>query len=488
MMTSAAETPSSLWMSAGMPRPLSRTVTEPSPLQDHLDAVAIAGQRLVDGVVDDLVDHVVQAGAVVGVADIHAGALAHGIEAAQHLDRIGVVVLAVVGGGSRSDSWVRWLAHRCFDSEGAVQCRPAIDAVGHARRTARGRRAAEQVGVGAGHPGLHAQRQDLLEQGRRAARHRDGPRSRRAAAAAAGRATASPAAHAPARSRPAAPSARRSSPRPPAGRGRDGGRARSLRCGPRCGAGLGVAQAAGGQLAAQPVLGVERRHRGQPAIDLAAMASEARGNGPTPSRAAASRRCTVSAPGRQAPRRGGPWCLPARRASADRGCPRRSSGRARAAHSRRRATSPACSGCERRDQAVEEAPALAGAVEEQAVHLRRQPDRRDMQAERGLAGGRPAVDAHQPARQAALAAGRLQAGADREPSVRRVAAWRRPPRRRRPARRCADRGGRPRPGGPGAGRGPAPGRRAPPAGWSCPRRWGRPAPPASRSQSSRSWR
>jgi hypothetical protein len=31
MMTSAAETPSSLWMSTGMPRPLSRTVTEPSP-------------------------------------------------------------------------------------------------------------------------------------------------------------------------------------------------------------------------------------------------------------------------------------------------------------------------------------------------------------------------------------------------------------------------------------------------------------------------
>ena len=30
MITSAAETPSSSWMSTGMPRPLSRTVTEPS--------------------------------------------------------------------------------------------------------------------------------------------------------------------------------------------------------------------------------------------------------------------------------------------------------------------------------------------------------------------------------------------------------------------------------------------------------------------------
>jgi len=32
MMTSAAETPSSVWMSTGMPRPLSETVTELSPL------------------------------------------------------------------------------------------------------------------------------------------------------------------------------------------------------------------------------------------------------------------------------------------------------------------------------------------------------------------------------------------------------------------------------------------------------------------------
>ncbi len=30
MITSAAEMPSPVWMSVGMPRPLSRTVTEPS--------------------------------------------------------------------------------------------------------------------------------------------------------------------------------------------------------------------------------------------------------------------------------------------------------------------------------------------------------------------------------------------------------------------------------------------------------------------------
>ncbi len=65
-------------------------------IEEHVDRVAIARQRLVDRVVDDLVDHVVQAGAVVRVADIHAGTLAHRVEALQDLDRFG----AVFGGGS----------------------------------------------------------------------------------------------------------------------------------------------------------------------------------------------------------------------------------------------------------------------------------------------------------------------------------------------------------------------------------------------------
>ena len=81
MMTSAAERPSSGWMSTGMPRPLSATVTDSSAWMVTTTAVAVAGQRLVDGVVDDLEHHVVQTGAVIGVADVHAGALAHRIEA-----------------------------------------------------------------------------------------------------------------------------------------------------------------------------------------------------------------------------------------------------------------------------------------------------------------------------------------------------------------------------------------------------------------------
>ena len=60
-------------------------------VERHRHEVGMAGQRLVDGVVDDLVDHVMQARAVVGIADIHAGPLADGVQALQNLDGIGAV-------------------------------------------------------------------------------------------------------------------------------------------------------------------------------------------------------------------------------------------------------------------------------------------------------------------------------------------------------------------------------------------------------------
>ena len=41
-------------------------------IEDDGDGFGVAGERFVDRVVDDLVDHVVQARAVIGVADIHA--------------------------------------------------------------------------------------------------------------------------------------------------------------------------------------------------------------------------------------------------------------------------------------------------------------------------------------------------------------------------------------------------------------------------------
>ena len=77
-----------------MPRPLSSTETELSKWIDDVDAIAVTGERLVDRVVDDLVDHVVQTRAVIGVADVHAGPLANGFETLEDLDALFVVVAA----------------------------------------------------------------------------------------------------------------------------------------------------------------------------------------------------------------------------------------------------------------------------------------------------------------------------------------------------------------------------------------------------------
>ena len=71
------------------------------------DAVAMARHGLVDGVVHDLEDHMVQAGAVIGVADIHTGSLADSVESAQHLDGISAVFLFRRCLGDR-------FAHLCF--------------------------------------------------------------------------------------------------------------------------------------------------------------------------------------------------------------------------------------------------------------------------------------------------------------------------------------------------------------------------------------
>jgi acetyl esterase/lipase len=102
MMTSAADTPSSAWIPVGMPRPLSVDRDRAVGVEGDPDEVAMAGQRLVDRIVGDLEHHVVEARAVVGVADIHAGALADRVEALQHLDRIGAVVngLAYLAAGA----------------------------------------------------------------------------------------------------------------------------------------------------------------------------------------------------------------------------------------------------------------------------------------------------------------------------------------------------------------------------------------------------
>ncbi len=67
----------------------------PVRVQRHVDAVGMAGQRFVHRIVHHFIDHVMQARAVIGVADIHAGALAHGIQALEDLDAVGAVFVHI---------------------------------------------------------------------------------------------------------------------------------------------------------------------------------------------------------------------------------------------------------------------------------------------------------------------------------------------------------------------------------------------------------
>ena len=67
-------------------------------VDDNFDVVTVTRQRLVDGIVQDFEHHMMQASAVGSVADIHAGAFAHRVQAFEHLDAIRIVIAAVVDG------------------------------------------------------------------------------------------------------------------------------------------------------------------------------------------------------------------------------------------------------------------------------------------------------------------------------------------------------------------------------------------------------
>ncbi len=55
-------------------------------VQGHSHPRRMPGKRLVDGIVHDFIDHVVQAGPVVRIADIHARAFANSIQPLEDLD------------------------------------------------------------------------------------------------------------------------------------------------------------------------------------------------------------------------------------------------------------------------------------------------------------------------------------------------------------------------------------------------------------------
>ncbi len=63
----------------------------------HHDFSRMTGQRLINAIVHDFVDHVVQARAIVGVADIHAGALANRLQPLENFDRISAIFGRILG-------------------------------------------------------------------------------------------------------------------------------------------------------------------------------------------------------------------------------------------------------------------------------------------------------------------------------------------------------------------------------------------------------
>ena len=69
--------------------------------EDNVDLVAVPGQGLIDGVVDDLVDQVVQATFPRG-ADVHAGAFANRLQTLQDRDLVGVIGGIRVGAAARA--------------------------------------------------------------------------------------------------------------------------------------------------------------------------------------------------------------------------------------------------------------------------------------------------------------------------------------------------------------------------------------------------
>jgi hypothetical protein len=73
----------------------------------HVDGVRVTGQRLVDGVVHDLLHQVVQA-ALTGRADVHAGSLADRVQTLEDGDGTGVV-----RGGDLAVGGDRLAGHAC---------------------------------------------------------------------------------------------------------------------------------------------------------------------------------------------------------------------------------------------------------------------------------------------------------------------------------------------------------------------------------------
>ena len=76
-------------------------------MQGYGDKIGVSGQGFIDRIVHDFIDHMVQTGPVIGVANIHSRPLAHGFKPFQNLDGIGVVS-GVLSCGFRGLFWLLW--------------------------------------------------------------------------------------------------------------------------------------------------------------------------------------------------------------------------------------------------------------------------------------------------------------------------------------------------------------------------------------------
>ncbi len=97
MMSSMPGIFSSGWMSTGMPRPSSETSQLPSGCSTTSMLLGMAGERFVDGVVDDFLRQMVRARGV----GVHAWAAFDRIQAGEDFDIGGVVATAHADDGNQ---------------------------------------------------------------------------------------------------------------------------------------------------------------------------------------------------------------------------------------------------------------------------------------------------------------------------------------------------------------------------------------------------
>jgi hypothetical protein len=107
-------------MSTGMPRPSSTTVMELSTWMTTSIFLGVAGERFIDGVVDDFVDEVMQTH-LAGRADVHGGAQADGFKAFKNLDvfaGVAVVIAVLHGGAARTSVAIEFRSQSVPNLEG----------------------------------------------------------------------------------------------------------------------------------------------------------------------------------------------------------------------------------------------------------------------------------------------------------------------------------------------------------------------------------